>query len=75
MTKKEAAIVSAYTGILIGDFSQMHEYIEKLLERPVFTHELANKEVWNLIKEKSKSDFIGIEIEGGGSNEFESRNQ
>ena len=27
MTKKEAAIVSAYTGVLIGGFSDMCEYV------------------------------------------------
>ena len=62
MTKQEAAIVSAYTGILIGDFSDMHEYIEVLLQRPVFTHELASKQITNEIKEKSKNDFINIEV-------------
>ena len=41
MTKREAAIVSAYTGVLIGDFDEVHKYIEELLGRPVFTHELA----------------------------------
>lgn len=43
MTKREAAIVSAYTGILIGDFSDMHKYIEEKLDRAVWTPELAYK--------------------------------
>ena len=63
MTKKEAAIVSAYTGILIGEFSDLHEYIEKILGRPVFTHELADKELWVEIKEKSRKDFINITVD------------
>lgn len=63
MTKEEAAIVSAYTGILIGEFSDLHEYIEKILCRPVFTHELANKVVVAEIKEKSRNDFINIIVE------------
>ena len=63
MTKEEAAIVSAYTGILIGEFSDFHEYIEKILCRPVFTHELANKEICVEIKEKSRQDFINIIVE------------
>lgn len=29
MTEKEKIIVSAYTGILMTDFSKVHEYIEK----------------------------------------------
>lgn len=39
--KKEAAIVSAYTGVLIGDFNEMHRYIEEIMGRQVFTHELS----------------------------------
>lgn len=63
MTKKEAAIVSAYTGILIGEFSDLHEYIEKILDRPVFTHELSDKKLCVKIKEKSRQDFINIIVE------------
>jgi len=62
MTKNEAAIVAAYTGKFLGVFSDLHEYIESILNRPVFTHELANKEVIKEIKEKSKNDFINIEV-------------
>lgn len=40
MTKREAAIISAYTGILIGDFNDMHKYIEEIAGCSVFTHEL-----------------------------------
>lgn len=64
MTKQEAAIVSAYTGILIGEFSDMHQYIEKLMNRPVWTHELGNKCIVDEIKERSKNDFISINIGG-----------
>ena len=62
MTKREAAIVSAYTGILIGDFSDMHKYIEEKLDRAVWTHELAYTKVQEEIKQKSKEDFINIEV-------------
>jgi len=60
MNKKEAAIVGAYTGILIGDFSDMHKYIEEKLGRPVFTHELANSGTVKKIKNASKNDFLEI---------------
>ena len=33
MTKNEAAIISLFTGILIGDFSEMHKYAEKLVKQ------------------------------------------
>ncbi len=63
MTKREAAIVSAYTGFLLGSFSDLHEYIEEVMGRPVWTHELANKEVMAELKEKAKPDFVAITVE------------
>ena len=63
MTDREKAIVMAHTGItmLTGEkFQIFHEYIEKILGRPVWTHELADELVWNEIKKKSKDDFIEI---------------
>lgn len=63
MTDREKAIVSAYTGVtmLAGEkFSIFHKYIEDLLGRPVWTHELASETVWNEIKEKSKPDFLKL---------------
>lgn len=63
MTEREAAIVSAYTGYLIGSFSEMHKYCEGILERPIFTHEFASKSVMDEIHEKSKEDFCKIEID------------
>ena len=62
MTKQEAAIVSAYTGYLIGDFSDLHAYIEQLLKRPVWTHELANKELAKEIQRLSHDDFVAMEV-------------
>lgn len=60
MTKRECAIVSAYTGILCGDFNEFHKYIEELLGRPVYTHEFANANLWKVIRELSKDDFVNL---------------
>lgn len=63
MTDREKAIVAAYTGItmLTGDkLSIFYAYIESLLGRPVYTHELACEGVWKQIKEKSKNDFLKL---------------
>lgn len=62
ITKREAAIISAYTGYLIGEFDEMHKYIQEKLERPVWTHEMASAELWEEIREKAKPDFISIEV-------------
>lgn len=63
MTDKEKAIVMAYTGVtmLTGEkFSIFHEYIEDIMGRPVWTHELADRKVWEQIKEKSRADFLRL---------------
>ena len=63
MTKKEAAIVSAYTGFLCGEFSEMHKYVEEKLGIPVYTHQFADKEFVKMLKEKVKKDFISMNID------------
>lgn len=60
MTLHEKIVLSAYTGILMCDISEVHKYIEKLLGRPVWTHELVSEALWAEIKEKAKSDFLKI---------------
>ena len=63
MTDKEKAIVMAYTGItmLSGEkFSIFHEYIEEIMKRPVFTHELGSELIFEQIKEASRADFLKL---------------
>lgn len=33
LTKQQAAIIGAYTGIVAGPFSDLHEYAEKIMGR------------------------------------------
>ena len=61
MSKKEAAIIQAYTGYVIltgDDLGIFYAYCEKLLGFPIFTHEYI--EYADKIKELSKPDFIEI---------------
>ena len=60
MTKQEKIIVSAYTGVLMCNFEDLHKYIEELLERPVLTHELADEKICQEIKEKCREDFLEL---------------
>lgn len=60
MTKQERIVVSAYTGILMCDFQDVHRYIEVKLGRPVWTHELADDTVIKEIKSATKSDFLEL---------------
>ena len=61
MTDREKAIVMAYTGkcMLTGyKFNIFHKYIEEILGRPIYSHEIGYLE--KEIKEKSKPDFIAL---------------
>lgn len=63
MTKHECAIVMAYTGVTMlngDDFSIFHEYVEKIMECPVFTHELGMQIVADEIKKRAEPDFIRL---------------
>lgn len=63
MTKQECAIVMAHTGIcmLAGeDFRIFHKYVEDIMGRPIYTHEMACGAIANEIKQKSKMDFINL---------------
>ena len=60
MTKKEKLIVSAYTGVLMTDFGDLHEFIEEKLGRPIWTHELADKLVMEELKKAVKEDFLKL---------------
>jgi hypothetical protein len=60
MTKQEAIIVSAYTGYCMCNFADVHEYIEKKLGRPIWTHELANDDMLEEIRDKVRPDFLKI---------------
>lgn len=42
------------------DFSIFHKYIEDIMERPVWLHELADKAVVDEIKKRSEDDFIKL---------------
>lgn len=61
MTKREAAIVSAYTGYLIGEFSDFQAYAEEIIGRPIFTHELLM--IADELAKKSREDFMSIKVE------------
>ena len=47
--------------MLSGDkFQIFHKYVEDIMGRPVYTHEMAIKAVDDEIKEKAKADFIAL---------------
>lgn len=61
MTKRECAIVMAYTGVcmLAGkNLPVFLDYVEEKLGRPVYTHELSKLE--EEIKEEAECDFLKL---------------
>lgn len=59
MTKREGAVLSAHTGTLLCDtFSNVNEYIEEIMERPVWAHEIPG--ISEEIKKRSEEEFIKI---------------
>jgi hypothetical protein len=60
LTAEQAAIIGAYTGYLAGPFSDMNSYIERIMGRPVWTHEMADKAVMEQIREAAKADFFAL---------------
>ena len=60
MTQNERLIVSAYTGVLMTDMDQLHDYINRVLGRPVWTHELRDEKVLKEIQEKVRPAFLAL---------------
>ena len=61
MTDRERAVVMAYTGVamLTGrKFNVFHKYVEELMGRPVFTHELVI--CADQIKNLAKPEFLEL---------------
>ena len=64
MTHKEAIAISAYTGFCFASFDEIHQFIEEVLGRPVFTHELARDDIWDNVRknmQKNLDKYIHIE--------------
>ena len=63
MTKKEGAIITAYTGYLIGNIHDFYDYVEELTGESYMTHDYASPELASKIQALAKKDFIEIQIE------------
>lgn len=61
MTKHECAVVMAYTGtcMLTGeDFDIFHKYVEDIMGRPVWTHEMCY--LAEEIKNRATGEFLRL---------------
>jgi hypothetical protein len=78
MNKREAAIVSAFTGYLLGDFSDMHKYAEEIMSGPIWTHQFGDKQFTKKLKAAAKPDYIDLSdnlVETDRIEELEAREQ
>ena len=64
LTKEQSIVVSAYTGFIACDFSDLHEAVESRLGRPIFGHELGSEELMEEIRDAFREDFLAICYQG-----------
>lgn len=63
MTKREAAVIQAFTGraLLTGDnVGAFYKYAEEKLGTPVLSHELFSQKTLDRLAELSRPDFLNI---------------
>ena len=61
INKREAAIITAYTGFFIGDVGELYEYLSEKAGRPVYTHEIHYMTTY--YKDSIRKDFVSMEVE------------
>ena len=54
MKKREALVITAYTGTLLCDFSDFQDFASEIIGRPIFTHEIAHEEILEELRKKDK---------------------
>ncbi len=69
LTPKQGAIISAFTGILAGGFSDFQEYAEAVLGRVIWTHEFSDKALMSRLKDAARADFQTIAAQQGKGGE------
>lgn len=62
MSEREAAIVSAVTGVVIGNWTNLYKYIEELMGRPLQLSDMDG--LRDTIREKAKPDFMALSVTG-----------
>lgn len=63
MTLREKVIATAYTRIAFvkgGEIGAFYDYASEKLGYSVYSHEMASRAFWQLLKEKSEDDFIDM---------------
>lgn len=61
MNQREAAIVSAMTGVIICDWCYLWNYMEELMGRPIMLSDM--DDLQETIRERAKQDYLKIQVE------------
>ena len=61
MNKREAAIVTAQTGVLIGKWDAVWAYFQELMGRPIELQDMYS--IKDELKIRSKEDYANIVVE------------
>lgn len=64
LTKEQAAILGAFTGILCGPFADIQEYANRVLNGQFFTHQFGDEGFAMRLKEAARADFMAIVYKG-----------
>lgn len=60
LTREQAAILTASTGVVLGPFEDLHAYAEKKLGHPIFTHEFGSESMAEKLKAAAREDLLSI---------------
>ena len=66
LTRRQSAILGAFTGISCGPFEAVQQYAEEKFGGPIWTHEFANETFAAQLRDLAREDFLSIcyEYEG-----------
>lgn len=60
LTKQQGNILTGFTGITCGNFSDFHEDVEKRLGHPVFTHQFGSEVFAEKLRKLYREDFMAM---------------
>ncbi|WP_350356840.1 hypothetical protein ABLU29_00105 (plasmid) [Lactococcus lactis] len=59
-TKRDLAILTAYTGYMFGEFSGFHEYAEEVMGQKIIPPQFGSQRIFEKLHELSKKDFLEL---------------
>jgi hypothetical protein len=62
ITKREAAIISAYTGYKLGELEDVQKYAEELFGNPKWANDYPDKDIMEKLQDKAKADFEALKV-------------